>query len=77
VLQFCRNGVCAITPRIWPIELCAEIYNRVPVILKPEAQPAWLGEEPADEPQLTALLASTLPRYKGLAGPRARRQCPE
>jgi putative SOS response-associated peptidase YedK len=50
VLQFRRDGFCAIIPRIWPIELCAEIRNRVPVILKPEARPAWLVEEPADEP---------------------------
>ena len=28
----------------------------MPVILKPDAWPAWLGEEPADEPQLKALL---------------------
>jgi hypothetical protein len=48
--------------RIWPIELCAKIHNRVSVIRKPKAQPAWLGEEPADEPPLTALLASTSPR---------------
>jgi putative SOS response-associated peptidase YedK len=26
------------------------------VILKPDAWPAWLGEEPADEPPLKALL---------------------
>jgi putative SOS response-associated peptidase YedK len=39
-----------------PSELCAEIHNRMPVILAPEAWPAWLGEEPADEPQLKALL---------------------
>jgi putative SOS response-associated peptidase YedK len=40
-----------------PNELCAQIHNRMPVILKPEAWPAWLGEEPADEPQLKSLLA--------------------
>ena len=40
-----------------PNQLCAEIHNRMPVILKPDAWPAWLGEEPADEPQLKALLA--------------------
>jgi putative SOS response-associated peptidase YedK len=40
-----------------PNELCAEIHDRMPVILKPDAWPAWLGEEPADEPQLKALLA--------------------
>jgi putative SOS response-associated peptidase YedK len=41
-----------------PNELCAEVHNRMPVILAPEAWPAWLGEDPADEPQLKALLAS-------------------
>ena len=40
-----------------PNELCAEIHNRMPVILKAEAWPAWLGEEPAEVPQLKALLA--------------------
>ena len=40
-----------------PNQLCAEIHNRMPVILKPDAWPAWLGEEPADEPELKALLA--------------------
>jgi putative SOS response-associated peptidase YedK len=29
----------------------------MPAILAPEAWPAWLGEEPADEPQLKAPLA--------------------
>jgi hypothetical protein len=29
----------------------------MPVVLAPEAWPAWLGEEPADEAQLKALLA--------------------
>jgi hypothetical protein len=41
-----------------PNELCAEIHNRMPVILKPEAWPAWLGEKPAEVPQLKALLAA-------------------
>jgi putative SOS response-associated peptidase YedK len=40
-----------------PNELCAEIHNRMPVILKPEAWPAWLGEQPADEATLKSLLA--------------------
>ena len=40
-----------------PNELCAEIHNQVPVILKPEGWPVWLGEEPADAPRLKALLA--------------------
>jgi putative SOS response-associated peptidase YedK len=40
-----------------PNELCAQLHNRMPVVLKPAAWPAWLGEEPADAPQLKALLA--------------------
>jgi putative SOS response-associated peptidase YedK len=39
-----------------PNELCAEIHNRMPVILKPQTWPAWLGEEPADAPQLKDML---------------------
>ena len=39
-----------------PNQLCAKIHDRMPVILKPDAWPAWLGDEPADEPQLKALL---------------------
>ena len=40
-----------------PNELCAQLHNRMPVVLAPEAWPQWLGEEPADEAQLKALLA--------------------
>jgi len=40
-----------------PNELCAELHNRMPVVLKPEGWPVWLGEEPADPRQLKALLA--------------------
>ena len=40
-----------------PNELCAELHNRMPAIIAPETWPAWLGEEPADEAQLEALLA--------------------
>jgi putative SOS response-associated peptidase YedK len=40
-----------------PNKLCAEIHNRMPVILKPDAWPLWLGKEPADLPQLKARLA--------------------
>lgn len=40
-----------------PNELCAKLHNRMPVVLKPEAWPAWLGEEPADPTRLKALLA--------------------
>ena len=31
-----------------PNELCAELHNRMPVVLGPEVWPEWLGEEPAD-----------------------------
>ena len=40
-----------------PNELCAELYNRMPVVLGREAWPVWLGEEPSDVCQLKALLA--------------------
>ena len=40
-----------------PNELCAELHNRMPVVMRPDAWPAWLGEEPADTRQLKALLA--------------------
>jgi len=39
-----------------PNELCAQLLNRMPVVLAPEAWPAWLGEDPADQPQLKSLL---------------------
>jgi putative SOS response-associated peptidase YedK len=41
-----------------PNELCAELHNRMPVVLAPDAWPAWLGEEPAELPELKALLAA-------------------
>jgi putative SOS response-associated peptidase YedK len=40
-----------------PNALCAELHNRMPVVLKPESWPAWLGEEAADARNLKALLA--------------------
>jgi len=40
-----------------PNELCAQLHNRMPVVLAPKAWPAWLGEEPADEAKLKSLLA--------------------
>jgi putative SOS response-associated peptidase YedK len=40
-----------------PNELCAALHNRMPVVLKPEAWPVWLGEEPADPFELKSLLA--------------------
>jgi putative SOS response-associated peptidase YedK len=40
-----------------PNALCAQIHNRMPVILKPDGWPIWLGEEPAHATRLQALLA--------------------
>ena len=40
-----------------PNELCAELHNRMPVVLKPETWRVWLGEEPADASAVKALLA--------------------
>jgi putative SOS response-associated peptidase YedK len=39
-----------------PNELCAQLHNRMPVVLAPEAWPVWLGEQPADVPRLKSLL---------------------
>ena len=39
-----------------PNELCAKLHNRMPVVLEPDIWPVWLGEEPADMPQLKSLL---------------------
>ncbi|MBV8774259.1 MAG: SOS response-associated peptidase [Deltaproteobacteria bacterium] len=39
-----------------PNELCAEVHNRMPVILPSEAWRSWLGEEPAEDPILKGLL---------------------
>ena len=40
-----------------PNELCAALDNRMPMVLAPEAWPAWFGEEPAEEAHLKGLLA--------------------
>src|SRR5215469_10962740 len=40
-----------------PNEQCAELHDRMPVVLGPETWPAWLGEEPADAHHLKAMLA--------------------
>jgi putative SOS response-associated peptidase YedK len=40
-----------------PNEPCAELYNRMPVVLGPEVWPEWLGEEQAEPSRLKALLA--------------------
>jgi putative SOS response-associated peptidase YedK len=37
-----------------PNELVAPIHNRMPVILRPEDYPIWLGEKPADADALSA-----------------------
>jgi putative SOS response-associated peptidase YedK len=52
-------------------ELCAELHNRMPAALKPEAWPLWLGEQPAEMPQLKALLAP-YPSEDMIAGPSTR-----
>ena len=69
-----------------PNALCAELHDRMPVVLEPSAWPAWLGEQPADVPYLPmcpicrcALSKdSTRPlplrRHDLLAGEPARRQ---
>jgi putative SOS response-associated peptidase YedK len=41
-----------------PNELCAELHNRMPVVLQPTNWPAWLGEESADARQLKVLLGA-------------------
>src|ERR1700748_1144907 len=40
-----------------PNELCAELHNRMPVVLSPDVWAAWLGEKPADPTRLKVLLA--------------------
>ncbi len=39
-----------------PNALCAPIHNRMPVILDAATYPKWLGEEPASNAQLSAML---------------------
>ncbi|HEY4048324.1 MAG TPA: SOS response-associated peptidase family protein [Acidobacteriaceae bacterium] len=40
-----------------PNDLCAELHNRMPVVLGPQVWPEWLGEKPADLSRLKGLLA--------------------
>jgi putative SOS response-associated peptidase YedK len=40
-----------------PNELCAELHDRMPVVLAAAAWPTWLGEKPAEPSELKALLA--------------------
>jgi putative SOS response-associated peptidase YedK len=39
-----------------PNELCAQLHNRMPVVLAPAAWPVWLGEEPAELAKVKAML---------------------
>jgi putative SOS response-associated peptidase YedK len=41
-----------------PNDLCAQVHNRMPVILSPDALPTWLGEREAASAELLALLRS-------------------
>jgi putative SOS response-associated peptidase YedK len=40
-----------------PNELCAELHNRMPVVLNPQVWPVWLGEQQVSLRDLKALLA--------------------
>ena len=40
-----------------PNELCGRLHNRMPVVLKPEAWPVWLGEKPTEASEIKGLLA--------------------
>ena len=63
-----------------PNELCAELHDRMPAVLKPETWSLWLGEEPAEQAELKALLTAQAVSLGGddlLAGERAGRQCQE
>ena len=44
-----------------PNELCAELHNRMPVVLKSETWRVWLGEDPADGSSLKALMPRLAP----------------
>jgi putative SOS response-associated peptidase YedK len=39
-----------------PNELCAQVHNRMPVILAPDRWSQWMGKELADEETLKGLL---------------------
>lgn len=39
-----------------PNELCAPIHNRMPAIVDPADYPKWLGEQPATNDELHAML---------------------
>jgi hypothetical protein len=44
-------------PRPSPAIAASVVHNRMPVVLKPETWPVWLGEAPADASRLKVLLA--------------------
>ena len=52
-----------------PNELCAELHNRMPVVLGPQIWPAWLGEEPADARQLSDSLSDARMAGSGASSP--------
>ena len=45
-----------------PNDLCAELHDRMPVVLAPQTWTQWLGEEPAAASQLKAMLAPYPPQ---------------
>ena len=49
-MQSCTILTCG------PNDVLAELHNRMPVILAEADWPKWLGEEPANEQELLALL---------------------
>jgi putative SOS response-associated peptidase YedK len=52
------SALCVAAITTMPNELCAELHNRMPVVVGPATWPAWLGEEPAEARQLKAMLAA-------------------
>ena len=52
--EWIRTFVIITTP---PNELCAQLHNRMPAVLKPEMWPTWLGEHPTTLPDLKAMLS--------------------
>ena len=55
-LQVCQDTTISMLHRA-ELQMQSGDHNRMPVVLKPETWPVWLGEEPADAPSLKALLA--------------------
>src|SRR5271170_4859446 len=51
-----------------PNQLCAELYNRMPVILGPAAWPIRLDEDPADESRLNLLNGPLFARISAEVG---------